>query len=182
MKQDLVMIAAPTGFQPGGYISRAYADRTQPTTAAATLEAESNVRGWRIQLSWSCPEPIREIHDETDQFVDAAAIAAPMAADTPWMTMGEPGKAIEGALWRPDRESLVHVHAEGLGTVKRSDAPDSWKAHGEWSGGRWSVVFRLPRWAPLDERSRLAVAIWRGASGDRGGLKSISQGWIRVTT
>ena len=68
MKHDLALIAAPTMMQPGGYIPKAYADRTMPSTPAASLETEKNVRGWRIHLAWDCPEPIKHIRNETDRF------------------------------------------------------------------------------------------------------------------
>lgn len=56
------------------------------------------------------------------------------------------------------------------------------RAAAHWSEGEWSVVFRRPLAAdgpddvelPAGGRVQLAVALWNGASGDRGARKSIS--------
>jgi DMSO reductase family type II enzyme heme b subunit len=180
MRAKVAMIAAPTGLSPGGYVARAYADRTAPRTPVVELEAAKRGDVWRVTLTWACAEPVRELGDEVDRFVDAAAVLAPTVADAPWATMGAPGKAVEGALWRADREALFGVRAEGLGTVERSDPPAGWRASGQWASGRWRLELELAGWAALDARGQLAIAVWRGAEGDRGGLKSVSPGWLEV--
>lgn len=180
MKRTVELAAAPTGMQPGGYVPKAYAGRGQPFTPSATIEAVHGAGGWRIQLSWACPEPVRDIRNESDLFVDAAALAAPTADDAPWVTMGAPGRAIEGVLWRANESALRSFHAEGLGSVKRSAAPGGWMVKADWAKGAWQLAFELPSWPQLDARPRLAFAIWRGAARDRGGLKSISPGWIEL--
>jgi DMSO reductase family type II enzyme heme b subunit len=181
MRTQLVLVAAPTALQPGSYISKAYADRAVPSVRSATLELEPGPQGRRVRVSWSCPEAVRDLGGETDRFVDAAALAIPAAPDTPWVTMGAPGKPLQGALWRADREGLLRFHAEGLGSVKREAPPDHWKAVADWAAGRWSVSFELAPWPLLEGSAQLAVAIWRGAADDRGGLKSVSPGWVTVT-
>jgi len=92
--------------------------------------------------------------------------------------MGAPGKAVEGVLWRADRKGVYRMRAEGLGTMERRDAPEGWGAQASWDAGRWSVVFGLRAWAALDRSRQLGFAIWRGAVGERAGLKSVSPGWI----
>jgi len=180
MRSKVSMIAAPTGLSPGGYVAKAYASRTAPKTPVVELEAAKSGDVWRVVLAWRCPEPVRELGDEVDRFVDAAAVTAPTVPDAPWVTMGAPGQAVEGALWRADRDALLAVRAEGLGTVERSDPPAGWSAHAEWAAGRWRVAFELRGWAVLDARRQLAVAVWQGAEGDRGGLKSVSPGWLEL--
>jgi DMSO reductase family type II enzyme heme b subunit len=180
MRSKVAMIAAPTGLSPGGYVAKAYAGRSTPNTPVVELEAARSGGVWRVGLVWSCGEPVREIGGEVDRFVDAAAVLAPSVADTPWVTMGAPGKAVEGALWRADREALLGVRAEGLGTVERSDPPAGWRASARWKAGRWHLDLALPGWAALDARRQLAIAVWQGAEGDRGGLKSVSPGWIEL--
>lgn len=180
MRNKVSLIAAPTGLSPGGYVSKAYANRSAPRTPVAEFEAEKKGGLWHIRVSWACREPVRALGDDVDRFVDAAAVLAPMVADAPWMTMGAPGKAVEGALWRADREELFGVRAEGLGTVERSAAPATWKARGEWKAGRWRLDLALEAWAALDARRQLALAVWQGAEGDRAGLKSVSPGWIEL--
>ena len=69
MKTRIELINAPIGIQPGGYVPRAYADRTEPTTPAADVEVTREGAAWRIALSWECPNPIRDISDDTNLFV-----------------------------------------------------------------------------------------------------------------
>jgi DMSO reductase family type II enzyme heme b subunit len=178
MRSKISLIAAPTGLSPGGYVAKAYADRSAPRTPVVDLEAVRSGGLWRIRIRWACSEPVRELGEDVDRFVDAAAVLAPTVLDAPWMTMGAPGKAVEGALWRVDREGLIRVRAEGLGTVERSAAPDAWKARAEWEAGRWSLELEIEGWAVLDAQRHLAVAVWQGAEGERAGLKSVSPGWL----
>lgn len=182
MRGKVSLMAAPTGLSPGGYVSQAYADRSAPRTPLAELEAEKDGVLWRVRLSWACADPVRALGDDVDRFVDAAAVLAPIVPDAPWMTMGAPGKAVEGAMWRADRERPFGVRAEGLGSLERSVAPKGWEARAEWKSGRWQVEFELPGWKALDAGRQLAIAVWQGAEADRGGLKSVSAGWIRVGT
>jgi DMSO reductase family type II enzyme heme b subunit len=146
----------------------------------AELEAVETSGLWRIRLLWACPEPVRELAKDVDRFVDAAAVLAPTMADAPWMTMGAPGKAVQGALWRADRQELLDVRAEGLGTVERRPAPQAWKARAEWKAGQWRLELDLKPWDALDAQQQLALAIWQGAQGDRAGLKSVSPGWLDI--
>ena len=180
MRSKLSLIAAPVGLSPGGYVSKAYADRTAPRTPVADLEAEQTGSVWRVRLEWDCAQPVWEMGEDVDRFVDAAAVLAPSAADAPWMTMGAPGKAVEGALWRADRLELLGVRAEGLGSVERSAAPEGWRVRANWQAGRWRLDLDLVGWAVLDAQRQLAIAVWQGAQGDRGGLKSVSPGWLEV--
>ena len=94
--------------------------------------------------------------------------------------MGAPGKAVEGFLWRADRETMLSVHAAGLGTVQRSEATAVRQHSSEWQAAHWSLSFEVGGWKALDESNQLAIAVWRGAEGERAGLKSISPGWIDV--
>jgi DMSO reductase family type II enzyme heme b subunit len=180
MKQTLTLVAAPTPMQPGGYVPVAYAGREQPFTPSATVEAERAGGGWNIRLSWSCPDPVHDIASDTDRFVDAAALSMPKTLDAPWITMGAPGKAVEGVLWRANETQLRRFQAEGLGSVQRSAAPPAWTVKAEWANGTWALQFDVPAGTLLDEHFLLAFAIWRGAANDRGGLKSVSPGWIEL--
>jgi len=178
VKKTLKLVAAPTGMQPGGYVPTAYADRSQPSTPEARLEVDRVGDIWRVRLGWDCPLAITDSSSDTNRFVDSVALLVPTLPDAPWITMGAPGKAVEGVLWRADREELYRMRAEGLGTMVRSAAPEGWGAEASWEGGRWSVVFGLRGWSTLERSRQLAFAIWRGAAGDRAGLKSVSPGWV----
>lgn len=182
MKKTVTLIAAPTAMQPGGYVPKAYAERTKPTVAQAELsvEAAEGKAGWTVTLSWACAAPVKSIAKETDKFLDACALLVPGAEDAQWLTMGAPGKAVEGMLWKADREKPWRMHAEGLGTMSRSEAPADWKATGRWHDGRWTVRFEIGEWAVLSKYGQLSFAIWHGADQDRGGLKSVCPQWIGI--
>jgi hypothetical protein len=47
-----------------------------------------------------------------------------------------------------------------------------------WDNGVWSVTFELDAWSALTAHKQIALAVWRGDVQDRGGLKSVSEGWI----
>lgn len=180
MKQTVTLIAAPTSMQPGGYVPKAFADRVQPNVPVADLAVEQAGKGWRIQLGWNCAAAVRDTARETDRFADACALLVPETTDAPWITMGEPGKAVAGILWKADRDRPWHVRAEGLGSMARTAAPVDWQVSGAWSEGRWLVNFEFPEWPLLDAQRKLAFAIWAGAAQDRGGLKSVSPGWVAL--
>lgn len=180
MKKTVTLIAAPTAMQPGGYVPKAYADRTKPTTPQADLSVEAVGKGWKITLGWACATPVKSIAKETDKFLDSCAVMVPVTEDAQWVTMGAPGKAVEAVLWKADRERPWRMHAEGLGTMKRDTAPQDWKIVAEWNNGRWQVVFDIADWPVLSQHKKLAFAIWHGADQDRGGLKSVSPDWVSV--
>jgi DMSO reductase family type II enzyme heme b subunit len=131
-----------------------------------------------VELQWPCPQPVADIHQQTDLFADAAALMVPVVADAPWISMGERGKPVAAVLWRADRAGLYQLHAEGMGTMQRSEAPAAWSAQSQWSEGHYRLVFNIDAWAPLDQQRQLGIAIWRGSKSERGGLKSVSPGWI----
>lgn len=170
-------MSAPTAMQPGGYVPVAYADRAAPLTPAVEIAVEPAGQGWRVALRWDCPEPVRDIAAETDRFVDACAIFAPTDPESPWVTMGAPGQAVQGYLWRADRREPWQVRAEGLGTMQRSLAAGV-QADASWDTGRWQVVFKTADWPALANQRRLACAVWRGVAKERAGLKSVSPGWL----
>lgn len=181
MAKKLELIAAPIGLQPGGYVTKAYAGRdAAPTTPSLELEVARPPGSWRLRLRWPCPEPVRDVSADPSLFPDAAALLAPQHDESPWVTMGAPGMGVDGVLWRADSERPLRVSAEGLGSVKRQDAPESWRAAARHENGFWQLEFTLPGWTTLDASARVAAAIWRGAAQDRGGLKSVTPGWIEV--
>lgn len=174
------LIAAPVGLQPGAYVKAAYAGRDDAATTSASFDLKKVGEGYRIMLQWECPKPVKSIEGRPDVWVDSAAVLAPGAAGAPWITMGAENLPVVGALWRADREELYRIDAEGLGSVRRSASPEEWRATSKYERGLWTVVFELDAWPSLGKQKMLALAIWRGDAKDRGGLKSVSQGWIQV--
>lgn len=180
MRQTLALMSAPTSIQPGGYVSVAYAGRTAPLTPTVEIVVEPTDEAWRISLAWDCPQPVNDASRETDRFVDACAIFAPEVPGAPWITMGAPRMAVHGWLWHADRTEPWQVRAEGLGTMQRAAAPSAARVDPAWKSGRWHVTFVLAEWRALATQRRFALAIWRGAGQERGGLKSVSPDWIAL--
>lgn len=179
--KQVELIAAPTGMQPGGYVAKAYAGRDQaPITKSLELEVARPPGSWRLRLRWPCPEPVRAVSSDPQLFPDAAALFAPRHEESPWVTMGAPGMGVDGVLWRADSERLRSISAEGLGSMKRDDAPESWRFAARHERGFWQLELTLPGWATLDGSGRVAAAIWRGSAQERGGLKSVTPGWLEV--
>jgi DMSO reductase family type II enzyme heme b subunit len=180
MKIPVDLLAAPTGMQPGGYVGKAYAGRDVARTPHAELEVAHPPGVWRLRVSWPCPEPVVDTRRDPSLFPDALALFAPVAEASPWVTMGAPGLGVEGVLWRADSEALIAVAAEGLGTMQRRPAPSGWRFDAKHASGAWQVELTLAGWSTLDAAGRLALAVWRGADRERGGLKSVSPGWLEV--
>ncbi len=173
------MMAAPTGMQPGGYVPVAYADRTKPATPQVQLDYERAAgRGYRVTLRWPCAAAVRQVEDNPTLFPDACALLVPERDDSPWITMGAPGQAVQGVLWRADRQDLHRMRAEGLGTMQRLPPSPGWTAAPEWRQGFWQVVLQLPGWTELERAARVGVAVWQGAQRERAGLKSVSTDWV----
>ena len=179
--KKIELLAAPVGIQPGGYLAKAYAGRDEtPMTPHLTLEVARPPGSWRIRLRWPCPEPVRDVSRDPALFPDAAALFAPQQEESPWVTMGAPGMGVDGVLWRADSEELRVISAEGLGSMKRDAAPPGWRFTARHEQGGWQLELTLPGWATLDGSGRIAAAIWRGSAQDRGGLKSVTPGWMEV--
>ena len=181
LRKTLELVAAPIAMQPGGYLAKAYAGRDKaPMTPSLELEVARPPGVWRLRLRWPCPTPVQDVSSDPSLFPDAAALFAPQHEDSPWVTMGAPGMGVDGVLWRADSERLYAIRAEGLGSMKRDEAPTNWRFAAKHENGLWQLEFTLPGWGTLDSAGRVAAAIWRGSAQDRGGLKSVSAGWIEV--
>lgn len=178
MRRRVELVAAPVGMTPGGYVATAYAGHTVAATPAAEMAASRVGEGWRIEIEWACPAPVRALDGQPTRFVDAAALLVPAVDDAPWVTMGAPEKPVEGVLWRADRDRPARIRAHGLGTAVRAAAPEAWRAESMWENGRWRVAFALADWPALERSRRLGIALWRGADGERASLKSVSPGWL----
>lgn len=178
MKTTIELIAAPPGMSPGGYIAKAYEDRTEPSTPKVTVEVLRTSKGWHMSLTWPCPDPVNVIAGETDLFMDSAAILIPLHEASDLFTMGSDEAPVEGAFWRAESDGLVHISARGLGSVERGEASKDWTAKSKWENGMWTLDLAFLTWPGLEKFKRFGVAVWRGADKDRGGLKSITPDWI----
>jgi DMSO reductase family type II enzyme heme b subunit len=181
MKKTIELIAAPPGMSPGGYIAKAYEDRTEPSTPQVTAEMLKTSKGWHLSLSWPCPDPVNAIAGETDLFMDSAAILVPLGEGADLFTMGSPDAPVEGAFWRAEADSFHHIRATGPGSVERREASRDWNVTSAWKDGIWTLDCAFLKWPALEASGRFAIAVWRGADKDRGGLKSLTPDWISAT-
>jgi len=177
--RQIRLMVAPPAMQPGGYVMKAYADRSEAATPAVDLRVDGSERGgFAIELGWDCARMQGAAGAQTDRFVDACALLCPLTPDAPWITMGAPGQPVEAVYWRADRGRPWRMRAEGLGTMQRGEAPPGWSAQCAWDAGRWRVRFVLDAWEALAVQRRLGVAVWQGQHGERAGLKSVSDAWL----
>ena len=178
-KQRIALMAAPVGMQPGGYIARAYAGMDHPHTPFVDLSVDRK-DGWRIELRWPCPEPVQDAGGNPARFVDGCAVMTGEVRDAPWMTMGAPGQGVAGLVWHADQGEIAPFRAEGLSTVETTSWEGTRDVDARWKDGFWHVVLELSHWPQLDTVRQLGLAVWRGAEGERGGLKAVSREWIRI--
>lgn len=180
MKRTIDLITAPTGIQPGGYISEAYADAERTLTPKVTLSLEASGKGWRALLLWPCAEPVTDITGDTNRFVDAAALLVPRDTDAPMMSMGAEDYPVEGLLWRANEKAPRPFEARGLGSVERLAPRDGAAVTANWDRGSWGVAFEIDEWAALTETRKIGLAIWQGREAERAGLKSVTEDWIEI--
>jgi len=100
-----------------------------------------------------------------------------------------PGRAAGNLLSQPVRHSSVEeLTAVGFGTI-RSQLRQDVRGAGHWQDGRWVVVMarELTTPDPMDVQFRpgdtvsFNVAVWDGDHGDRGGQKSVTFSWWKLT-
>lgn len=106
------------------------------------------------------------------------------AGATEWL----PALHVGNPLSAESRTSPVEkLHARGFGTAATAPTQDA-DGWGVWADGRWHVVLVTPR-RPSDDGELalqaggaygMAVAVWVGAGGDRGGRKSPSRELLRL--
>jgi hypothetical protein len=103
---------------------------------------------------------------------------------TPWV----PGLHVGNPLSEARRARAVEkLHAHGFGTSEHAPTQDA-RGRGRWRDGRWRVVL-IGRRRPSDPGEfplragrdyGMAVAVWSGRDGDRGGRKSPSKDFLQL--
>lgn len=142
-------------------------------------------------VEWADPDRSDVKEGTTDTFADAAALQFPLkygeaSHRLPYVGMGEPGRPVNIWLWRNGGEpGPVSLKASGFGTLEPS-AGGSVRTAGKWENGRVRVLFARSFGASSPEEVKfaprqiglapVAIAVWGGEKGERGGLKTLS-GW-----
>lgn len=121
-----------------------------------------------------------------DSFVDACAVMFPIREYASVMTMGSEDAPVNIWLWRADGK-FYDILSKGLGTTKRRDPKTSGlTAQGQYSDGKWKVVFirqlsvKIPDFVDLTPQrtTGIAFAVWNGVNRERGPLKAYSGDFI----
>ncbi len=181
----VVLSPAPLDIQPTEYVRVSWKGRPYGKVPSMRVSALHNGREIFFRLVWEDDSVNGKIAD-TDQFVDAAAVLFPVAADAPLFGMGGKGKPVNAWFWRADWERPKNVTAEGMGTTqRREDAALASKAR--HARGRWDVIIsrsldgkRSPKGTAALQpgaASKVAFAIWQGANQERAGIKAFSPDW-----
>lgn len=181
-------IVALTGtaaaMQPTAAVRNSWKDHPIGAIRSVEVRALRTADALAFHLRWEDPAPNRD-HGDNTVFPDAAAIALPLHADAPLITMGAPGLPLTAWFWRADSGSQgFEVRAEGPGTTQITGR--SVQASAAWDGGVWQLVLArsLAGAGTADsialaagQTSRFGVAVWEGSHAERGGLKAFSGDW-----
>lgn len=183
--EPVPLAPAPIDNQPSNYIRTAHAGRENATVPEVRAQVAETGGELLVRLTWDDETPERE-HQES-AFPDAAAVMFPLRGDAPLTSMGSTDQPVALWYWRPDLASEAEeLTATGLGTVERVERIEGASfitARSHHEDGRWSVVLRRVREAVAADRvdvagaSQMAIAVWEGSAGERGGFKSASEHW-----
>ena len=183
--ERLKLEGTPLGLQPTGAIRNRWIGKKIGAVSGVAVAAVHDGSQLAFRLEWSDASENRGL-DDTAAFADAAAVLLPGAAGAPAFTMGAPGMPVNAWYWRADEDGHGrHVVAEGLGTTRMLDG-ELVSGRGVWKAGRWRVVIaralRVKTSEPVaqlqpGQTTGVAVAVWDGANGERGGIKAYSGDW-----
>ena len=172
------------GLQPTAAVRSGWQHRA--IGAIGAVEVRALVAGGSLlfHLRWADAVPNLD-HGDNTVFPDAAAIALPLHADAPLITMGAPAMPLTAWFWRADSaEQGFEVRAEGPGTTRITGR--GVQARAAWRDGAWRLVLArtLAGEGTADsivlaagQPTRFGVAVWEGSHQERGGLKAFSGAW-----
>ncbi len=178
------LLGTPAAMQPTAAIRNSWKDRPIGATRSVELRALRTAEALAFHLRWQDPD-LNPDHGDNTVFPDAAAVALPLHADAPLVTMGAPGMPLTAWFWRADSGNQgFEVRAEGPGTTQITSQGVQAKA--VWSDGVWQLVLArsLAGEGNADsivltpgQTTRFGVAVWEGSHAERGGLKAFSGEW-----
>jgi ethylbenzene hydroxylase subunit gamma/complex iron-sulfur molybdoenzyme family reductase subunit gamma len=182
---NVVLSPTPVEMQPTEYVRVSWKGRPYGTVPSMRVSALHNGRDIFFRLVWADDSADGKIAD-INEFVDAAAVLFPVAADAPLIGMGIKGKPVNAWFWRADWERPQNVAAEGMGTTQRREDP-ALASKARHTRGRWDVVLSRSldgKGAPAGTivlapgaTSKVAFAVWQGANQERAGVKAFSLDW-----
>jgi len=172
--------------QPSRYLRSAYTDDDVGAVHEVDVQVAESGSDLLIRLSWA--DENEDLAHQDRSFPDAAAAMFPLRGDAPLESMGAEDRPVALWYWRPDLDAEAdELVARGLGTVEpiAPGGNDPLSARSCHSDGRWAVVLRRSAAASAADRAdltstgtpQMALAVWEGSAGERGGLKSTSLHW-----
>jgi complex iron-sulfur molybdoenzyme family reductase subunit gamma len=182
--EQLPLGAPPLHVQPSSYVRTTWAGRSLGAVRSLSVQAAHNGRDILFRLKWR-DETENTDHGDGSAFPDAAGVIFPQNGDAPLLSMGSPKAPVEVWYWRANFEdgSAQTITAKGLGTAEVGK--DEVQARAKWADGSWQVVLSRALAAKgvgsaslaSGSATKVAFAVWEGASQERGGLKSFSKDW-----
>jgi DMSO reductase family type II enzyme heme b subunit len=182
--EEVELVGTPVDRQPTRHIRRSLALRPPPKQKSLRLQAAHDGERIYFRLEWP-DESVNSRHEE-DLFPDAAALLFPVHRDAPLETMGSQAEPVNAWFWRPDLEACPEdLLAQGIGTLERQDAAGL-EAVSSRGGETWRLVLSRPLSNGGSSsgvglrpggKTKVAVAVWDGAAGERAGIKAYSQTW-----
>ncbi len=154
-----------------------------PVTTGETVPAfcmgdpSAPVNIWQWKAAWQA-DIDQGFVDVEDTYPDAHVDLYPFEDEDEFY----PARAVDNVFARENRTTPVdNLLAGSFGTL--TQAPDQLvQGSGEWRNGTWRVLFARDLTADGDysqfaeeESTNVAFAVWDGASGERDGIKSVSQ-------
>lgn len=188
INQHIELVGVPVSMQPSIYIASTMQERKIGKVGRVNVASMHNGRDIAFRLQWADPDQNLQRSDN-HIFPDGAALMFPMGDDAPLVTMGAEGQPVNAWHWRADRpEEAFSNISTGLGTTEVTDKK-AIQVVASYEGGIWSMVFRRAiateavknmRQFTEGSATKVAVAVWEGGNGERGGLKAFSPSWVDI--
>ncbi len=187
--ETIQLLGVPAGMQPSSYIVKKWQDREVGRVKAVEFGALHNGSAIAFRLAWQDPEQDVS-RKENESFPDGAAVMFPLKDDAPLVLMGSKEQPVNAWHWRADRPELARNNvAAGLGSSRVTRGSEI-RTQARYRDDYWELIFlrelKLPDVSTAvdfspGQRAKVALAVWEGSNGERGGLKAFSPQWIELT-
>ena len=174
------LMPAPLPMQPTEYVRRSWEGRPYGQTTALEAACVHDGRHLAVRVDWETRAA------ESTSFPDAVAFAVPVRNVAPLILMGSPDAPIHILRWQADRKGVRSLLATGIGRSAPGPVIES-AAQAEADGQRWRLVVTRALGgggdaAPIEtgQATRIGFALWRGANGERAGIKAFSVDWTEL--
>lgn len=177
----VTMVPTPLAMQPTAYVRNSWLDRKFGEISALDVASVHDGTTWAMLAGWSSAAS-----KGPSEFAEALAVALPVSRNAILALMGSPEAPIHYLWWNAKQKAAQSLLATGIGTS--APGPDVRQAaQAAAVDGAWRVVVSRalgtgPNVAPLTAGARTGVgfAAWRGANGERAGIKAFSVDWIEL--